>query len=53
VSKASDDFPEPDTPLTTVSFPWGMSQEMFFKLCVRAPRMTIASLFVLKRKTPV
>jgi len=43
VSKASEDLPEPDTPLTTVSFPWGMSQEMFFRLCVRAPRMTIAS----------
>jgi hypothetical protein len=48
VSKASDDFPDPETPLTTVSFPWGISQEMFFRLCVRAPRMTIASFAELK-----
>ena len=44
VSKASYDFPDPETPLITVSFPWGISQEMFFRLCVRAPRITIASL---------
>ena len=44
VSNASEDFPDPDTPLTTVSFPCGMSQEIFFRLCVRAPRMMIASL---------
>lgn len=43
VSKASDDLPDPETPLTTVSFPWGISQKMFFRLWVRAPRMTIAS----------
>ena len=36
-------LPEPDTPLTTVSFPWGISQEMFFRLWVRAPRMMMAS----------
>src|ERR1700738_4805750 len=53
VSKASDDFPDPDTPLITVSFPWGISQEMFFKLCVRAPRITIASLGEVKRKSPL
>ncbi len=43
VSNASDDLPDPETPLTTVSFPWGISQEMFFRLCVRAPRIMIAS----------
>ena len=48
MSKASDDLPDPDTPLTTVSFPWGISQEMFFRLCVRAPRITIASLAEVK-----
>jgi hypothetical protein len=32
VSKASDDLPDPETPLITVSFPWGISQEMFFRL---------------------
>lgn len=44
VSKASDDFPEPETPETTVSFPWGIAQSMFFRLWVRAPRMMISSL---------
>ena len=43
VSKASELLPDPDTPLTTVSLPWGISQEMFFRLCVRAPRMMMAS----------
>jgi hypothetical protein len=32
VSKASELFPDPETPLITVSFPWGISQEMFFRL---------------------
>ena len=44
VSKASEDLPEPETPETTVSFPWGMAQSMFFRLWVRAPRMMISSL---------
>jgi hypothetical protein len=39
VSNASDDFPDPETPLTTVSLPCGISQSMFFRLCVRAPRI--------------
>lgn len=52
VSKASDDFPEPETPLTTVNMPCGISQAMFFRLCVRAPRITIASLAEVKGKTP-
>ena len=43
VSKASELFPDPATPLITVSIPWGISQEMFFRLCVRAPRMMMAS----------
>ena len=43
VSNASEDLPDPETPLTTVSFPWGISQEMFFRLWVRAPRMMMAS----------
>src|ERR1035437_1760726 len=43
VSKASELLPDPETPLITVSFPWGISQEMFFRLCVRAPRMMMAS----------
>ena len=43
VSKASEDLPDPETPLITVSLPWGISQEMFFRLWVRAPRMMMAS----------
>lgn len=43
VSKASELLPEPDTPLITVSLPCGISQEMFFRLCVRAPRMVMNS----------
>lgn len=44
VSKASEDLPDPETPLSTVSLPWGMVQLMFLRLWVRAPRITIASL---------
>ena len=32
-------MPEPETPVTTVSRPIGMSTEMFRRLWVRAPRM--------------
>src|SRR6185295_395664 len=39
VLKASDDFPDPDGPVTTVSCRCGMSTETFLRLCVRAPRM--------------
>src|SRR6202171_5859027 len=35
VSKASEDLPEPDTPVTTTSRLRGMSQEMFWRLCWR------------------
>src|SRR5882672_12963312 len=40
VSKASDDLPEPLTPVTMISFPTGSVRSMFLRLCVRAPRMT-------------
>ncbi len=39
VSKASDDFPDPDTPVTTVNWLWGMESEMFLRLWTRAPRI--------------
>jgi len=52
VSKASEDLPDPETPLTTVSLPWGMSQEMFFRLCVRAPRMTMKSFARAAKEAP-
>src|SRR6476646_8403618 len=41
VSKASDDLPEPDRPVMTVSVSRGISTSMFFRLCSRAPRTEI------------
>jgi hypothetical protein len=43
VSKARLDFPEPLTPVMTISRCLGRSSEMFFRLCTRAPRMTMVS----------
>src|SRR6476659_7644239 len=42
MSNASDDLPDPDTPVTTVTRPTGMSTSKPCKLCSRAPtiRMT-------------
>src|ERR1700704_648777 len=42
VSKASDDFPEPDSPVKTTSLSRGMVRSMSFRLCSRAPLITIA-----------
>src|SRR6188474_2754673 len=39
VSKTSDDLPDPETPVTTVSSLCGMSTETFFRLWTRAPRI--------------
>src|SRR5205809_6499560 len=39
VSNASDDLPDPETPVTTVSRSWGISTEMFLRLFCRAPSM--------------
>ena len=47
VSKASEDFPEPDNPVMTTNWSRGIVTSMFFKLCARAPCMTI-SLFFMK-----
>src|SRR5262249_12069009 len=41
VSKASDDLPEPLRPVITVKVLRGISTEMFFRLCWRAPRTVI------------
>ena len=41
MSKASDDLPDPETPVITVSFSWGIESEMFFRLWTRAPRILI------------
>src|SRR5690349_3630117 len=38
MSNASDDLPDPDTPVSTVSWRRGISSEMFLRLCSRAPR---------------
>lgn len=41
VSKASDDLPEPLSPVTTVRVLRGISTSMFLRLCCRAPRTEI------------
>src|SRR5262249_28081258 len=41
VSKASEDFPEPLRPVITVKVLRGISTEMFFRLCWRAPLTVI------------
>src|SRR5215470_12984749 len=43
VSNASDDFPDPDNPVTTVSLSRGIVTSMFRRLCSRAPRTMRAS----------
>ena len=46
VSKASDDFPLPDTPVNTTSLFLGILREISFRLCSFAPFMSIYSLFI-------
>src|SRR6266850_5597805 len=46
VSKASDDLPEPESPVITTSWSRGISRSTFWRLCSRAPRMTIRSLAI-------
>src|SRR5262245_25674555 len=41
VSKASDDLPDPLTPVTTISLSRGISTSTFFRLFSRAPRISI------------
>src|SRR5512138_827123 len=43
VSKASEDLPEPDTPVITTSRSRGISRSIDCRLCSRAPRMRIVS----------
>src|SRR5450432_1122388 len=43
VSNASEDFPEPETPVTTVKELWGTSKSIFLRLWTRAPRTTMLS----------
>ena len=42
---AGEDLPEPDIPVTTTSLSRGISTSISFKLCVRAPRMRIVSIY--------
>ncbi len=44
VSKASDDFPEPETPVITTNLFRGTTTSIFLRLCSRAPRMTMESM---------
>src|SRR5215472_1959958 len=46
VSKAREDLPEPETPVTTVRELCGTSKSMFLRLCTRAPRTMMLSLSV-------
>jgi hypothetical protein len=38
-----EDFPEPDTPVTTISLLRGISTETFLRLCTRAPLIWMLS----------
>src|SRR5437879_6926331 len=42
VSKASEDFPEPESPVKTTSLSRGMVRSMSLRLCSRAPLITIS-----------
>src|SRR5690606_38757858 len=44
VSKASEDLPDPESPVITISLSRGSSRSMFLRLCVRAPRMRMVSI---------
>src|SRR5882724_2979686 len=46
VSNASEDLPEPDSPVITTSWSRGISRSTDLRLCSRAPRMTIRSLAI-------
>ncbi len=43
VSKARDDFPEPEMPVKTIRESLGMVRSTFLRLCSRAPRTKIVS----------
>ena len=43
VSNASDDFPEPEIPVNTMSLSRGSSRSTLRRLCSRAPRIVIVS----------
>src|SRR5437868_14051774 len=43
VSKAREDLPDPDGPVTTMNARRGISRSKFLRLCCRAPLMTMLS----------
>lgn len=43
VSKANDDFPDPERPVKTINLSRGSSSVRFLRLCSRAPLMCIES----------
>src|SRR3990172_3070861 len=43
VSKASEDFPDPEMPVSTTNLSRGISTVTFFRLCSRAPRTMMRS----------
>src|ERR1051326_4020710 len=49
VSKARDDLPEPESPVTTVRRSRGISTLTFFRLCWRAPRTVMRSIAIAKK----
>src|ERR1035437_10131581 len=49
VSKAREDLPDPETPVTTVSWLWEISKSIFFKLWTRAPRTMMLSFDIVTR----
>ena len=44
VSKANDDFPDPESPVITIILFLGISRLTFLRLCVRAPFIKILSI---------
>src|SRR5712691_7484417 len=51
VSKASEDLPDPESPVKTVRVFRGISTVMFLRLCSRAPRTMRASLDIAVQPT--
>jgi len=52
VSMVREDFPEPDTPVTTTSLLRGISTETSLRLCTREPLMKILSAEFTVRDVP-
>ncbi|MNL86575.1 hypothetical protein D3C87_2153340 [compost metagenome] len=55
MSKASEDLPEPERPVITISELRGRSRSTPFRLCSRAPRMemVLSSLIVMPLERPI